>query len=237
MRSAPRPHDRGPAGGRPKSSSPSARSPGPREYLSRPDRRAFLHRQRGDRPGRRLPGHGVPPDSIATPAQKLGGEKHETVEEQQDRRRQRGREQHAQRLLCDQSHDTDRNRARDEQPGEAGITVVVDASVADRSDESSDDAHPIAPVEQDQGQCGCDVQRDDEGEKWRVSRTLRLRDQFRPVSTEPGGDEDRMPEARHRKQFGDALQKPENRRLRVGQVSHEKRSLSVDKFLSPGTPQ
>ncbi|SKX96116.1 Uncharacterised protein [Mycobacteroides abscessus subsp. abscessus] len=174
------------------------------------------------------------PDSTTTPAQKLGGEQHQSVEEEQDRCRQWGREQHAQRLLRDQPDDTDRNRARDEQPRQAGVAVVVDASVTKRSDEARDDAHPIAPVEQDQGQCGRDVQCDDEGQKRGVSRTLGLRDQFCPIATEPGGHEDRMPETRHRKQFGDALQEAEYRRLRIGQVSHGSAPSASTSSCLPG---
>src|SRR5207247_7873103 len=119
-----------------------------------------------------------------------------------------GGEPAAQLVLEREPEDPCGNRADDEQPAELGVGIAgVDAAVAQRTADALEDPHPVAPEEAEQDERGREMRRDEEGEEVLVV--------LMDVPTEQARQDDAVPEARNRKELGDALQEPEDDRPRI----------------------
>ena len=140
------------------------------------------------------------------PPQRLPREHHETVENQEERRRRRRAEQPPDRNLEDEAQDADRNRGDDEPPTDAFVAIVAQATANDARDERAHDRIPLRAIEDDQRQRRAEVQHDDKRQKRRAGA-------IHVVPAEHGRHQNRVAEARNRKQLAHALEQRQNERL------------------------
>ncbi len=100
--------------------------------------------------------------------QTLAEQQDHTVESEETRGRKWLCEHHAQRVLEGQSENSGGDGRNDKQPGEAFVGGL-DATPSDRREETADDAQPVFPIEDQQGQRGRYMQPDYEGKVRRLA--------------------------------------------------------------------
>ncbi len=141
------------------------------------------------------------------PSERLAGEHHQPVRDQESRGRRGRAEESPHGTFEDDAENADRDGADDEKPADALVFVVAQLAPRDARDEGADDRTPFRAVEDDQRDRRAEVQDDDERKK-RLTRTIDV------VPLKKRRNQDRMSEARHGEEFADALQQGQRHRLR-----------------------
>ena len=140
---------------------------------------------------------------------RFAGKHHQAVDEQEEPPPAPASRRAGAPELEDEAENPDRDRSDDQQPADALVAVVAQAAAHDAGDERAHDRVPLRAIEDDQRQRRAEMQHDDEGEK-RRARAIDV------VPVQQRRDEDRVAEARDRKELADALQQRENERLGKG---------------------
>jgi hypothetical protein len=187
-------------------------------YLEGPDTEALLEGQRKNRPraAPRLARFTVEPAgghrNLGGPAEALANEQDNAVQGEEDRRGQGLGEDGPEGVLQGNAGEAYRDRGDDDQPGQTAVIVLGDdPSRGERRPEAAkeptDDASPLLAEEQQQRGGRRHVQSDNEGQVERRAAVCGggLGHQRLPGATDDRGQQDRVAEAGHGEQLGDAL--------------------------------
>src|SRR5580658_2888912 len=109
-------------------------------------------------------------------------------------------------MLEDDAQQSDRNRRDYEQPSGSLVGVGAQSTENDAARERSHDRVPLRSIEDDQCKRGSQMQHDDECQK-RSTRPIDV------VPVQQCRNEDRMTQARDRKELADSLQESQRERL------------------------
>src|SRR5262249_12829776 len=123
-------------------------------------------------------------------------------------------EEAPERVLEEKAEHACRDRPDDEQPPELRVGVVLaDPAVAQAACEPAQDAHPVAPEEEEEDEGRREVRRDEEAQEVRVVLV--------DVPAEEAREDDARAETRDREELGHALDDAQDDRLPVGNRPRE----------------
>jgi len=130
----------------------------------------------------------------------LSREEDPAVDDEEDRRRSRIAEQRLQWILKQEADDPRGDRP-DHQHDREALIRIVDAPPHRGADESSDDPHPVAAVQEEERCGGPDVEKSEHRDERRAG--------FVEVEPDQAGDNHRVAQRGHRKKLGDSLERGE----------------------------